>query len=134
MTLEEKERLVRQVFASLADRDVDTVLTYWDPDGVFDFSRSRGVNPGVYRRHAGLRKFYAETVGMWEKWEADPHDFADLGDDGVLVTVDNHMVGRDGIALDVTGVGWVTFRDGHLHRWVFFQSREDAEAEIAKSR
>jgi len=43
------------------------------------------------------------------------------------------MTGRDGITLNVQSAHISTFRDGQIARAVFFQSRQEAEAEAART-
>jgi ketosteroid isomerase-like protein len=133
VTLEQKAQVARELYEAMARRDLDGVVDCYHPSAEFDFSRSRAPHSGVYRGHHEIRRGLEETLEPWMEWDAEPHDFVELDDDRLLFSARARMTGRDGITLTVQSAHLWTFRDGQITRAVFFQSRQEAEAETART-
>jgi ketosteroid isomerase-like protein len=133
VTLEQKAQLARELYEARARRDLGGVADCYHPDADFDFSRSRAPHSGVYRGHLEIRSGLEETLEPWMEWAAEPHDFVEIDDDRLLFSARARMTGRDGITLTVQSAHIWTFRDGQITRAVFFQSRQEAEVEAART-
>jgi ketosteroid isomerase-like protein len=126
VTLEEKAEIARRFLGKLARREIASAVECFEADGEFDFTRSRGPGGGVFVGRGEVQRNYEDVLEMWAEWVVEPHDFVDVGDDGLLFSVRGRMTGRDGIALTVRAAHIWTFRDGLIAQATFFQTREDA--------
>jgi ketosteroid isomerase-like protein len=124
--------MARKLYRAMARRDLDVVVDCYHPSAEFDFSRSRAPHSGVYRGQHEIRRMLEETLEPWVEWAAEPHDFVEPDDDRLLFSARARMTGRDGITLNVQSAHIWAFRDGQVARVVFFQGREEAEAEAAQ--
>jgi ketosteroid isomerase-like protein len=128
MTLEEKTDLARRLYEAVNRGDLDAVVEFYDPSAEHDISRSRALHRGIYYGRHDIRRGWAELVEPWTEYRFEPYDFADSGADGLLFSSRARLTGRDGITLEAGSAQLWTLRDGRIVRWVFFQSREEAEA------
>jgi ketosteroid isomerase-like protein len=95
------------------------------PDVEFDWSR-RLLDASVFRRHAGVRRWYEETKELFEEMYFEETEVVDAGDDVVLVG-QVRLRGR-GSGVDVSSRGgtvW-TVAGGKITRMRFFQTRDEA--------
>ncbi len=123
---EENAQLARQVFDALNRGDVSGALDDMTADFVFDFSRSRSPELGLYGRD-DIPRFWDAFAGVWESVTWEPEEFLESGDRLItpLTTVNR---GRDGIEVRVSAAWLWSFRDRRISRITFFQDREDALA------
>ena len=121
---QENVEIVRAALDALNRGDGDAALKDMAPDFEFDFSRSIGTQPGVYRLDE-TRRFLDEFTGAWEsvRWEAD--DFIEA-DEQVLTSLTTSFRGRDGIEVQARAAWVWTFRDGSVARISFYQERHEA--------
>ena len=122
MSRENVEIVQRFLDAQRRD-DVPAALACLDPN--VEFIALRAKTEGVYRGHAGIENFRADTLDSFEKFE--PH-FAlrDLGQ-RVLAWGTIHVQGRrGGVEIDIPSGGIFDFRGGKISRWKDFGSKERA--------
>jgi ketosteroid isomerase-like protein len=132
VTLEQKAQVARKLYRAMARRDLDGVVDCYHPTAKFDFSRSRAPHSGVYSGQHEIRRGLEETLEPWVEWAAEPHDFVEPDEDRLLFSARASMTGRDGITLNVQSAHIWAFRDGQIAHAIFFQGREEAEAEAAR--
>src|SRR5215208_5071248 len=60
---QENVEIVRLAYAAFSERDLDALAELTDPNWVFDFSRSIGLEKGVYRGHEQVVRFAATSLG-----------------------------------------------------------------------
>jgi ketosteroid isomerase-like protein len=116
---------VRAAIDSLNKGDIEAVFKDAAADFEYDFSRSIGMQPGIYRL-AETRRFLEDFIEWWDsaRWEAD--DFIDAGDH-VVTPLTGSFRGRDGIQVQARGTAWVwTFRGTNIVRVTFYQERGEA--------
>jgi ketosteroid isomerase-like protein len=124
--IEEKAELVRRSFEHLANREPATAVECFAPDVKFDFTRSRGPNSAMFVGRREVQRNWEEVLGMWTEFVLEPHDFIEVGEDGLLFSIRGRMTGRDGIELTVRAAHLWTIREGFVAHATFFQTREDA--------
>ena len=66
--------------------DLDALYRYADPDFVVDWSRSNGLEPGVYRGEAETRRFWATFFEAFDRVVVEPLDFIDHGESVIVPT------------------------------------------------
>jgi ketosteroid isomerase-like protein len=121
----ENVEVVRAAIDALNRGDADAAFKDMAPDFEYDFSRSIGFQPGVYKLDEA-RRIWEEFVGTWEsaRWEAD--EFIEA-DEHVVTPLTTSVRGRDGIEVQALRTAWVwTFRDGNVARITFYQERQEA--------
>ena len=122
---QENVEIARAVINALDRGDIDAALKDAAPDFVFDFSRSVGLEAGVYKLDQ-MRTFFGRWVGeMWESSRFEAEEFIEAGD-LVMTPVTNLLRGRDGIEVQARGAWVWTFRDGSVARVTFYPERQDA--------
>jgi hypothetical protein len=67
---QENIEIVRRASEAYGRRDLDGIVEKWAPDGVFDWSNSRGPEAGVYRDHDEIRTFAQRFLAAWETFES----------------------------------------------------------------
>jgi ketosteroid isomerase-like protein len=125
----ENVELVRLVYEAVARHDAETVLSFYDPDVEWDFSRSpagAAMGQHVYGGHEGLRQWGREWREAWESYEDDCAELID-GGEYVISVVTSRGRGRvSGVEVDLTHYGVWTIREGKILRVVWFRTREEA--------
>ena len=122
---EENVEIVHQVFDALNRDDLPAAIKHAAPDFVFDFSRSRGLDGGVYGRDEWLKLAQA-MAGLWESWRWEPEEFIEAPEDRLVTVQTAHMQGRDDIVVSTRGAWLWLFRDERIARVTFFQERYEA--------
>jgi ketosteroid isomerase-like protein len=97
--------LVRHAIATANDRDLDAMVSFYAPDGVWDLSP---IGLGVHEGRAAIRRFFEDWFESYGEWAMETETILDLGN-GVVYTV-NSQRGR---LTDSSGA--VHLRDG----WVW---------------
>ncbi len=128
------ERVVREVFAAFARRDLPALLSccaadveFW-PEGTGQHSGRARTEP--YRGHAGMADFLADVDAVWERLEVDPRDLRVAGG-GVIAF--GHASGRTraGDDLDVPVIWVLKLRGGLLSFGRAVRTEAQAEAVAA---
>lgn len=93
--------------------DLDAFYRLADPDLVVDWSRSAGLEAGIYRGEASSRRFWSTFFEAFERVVVEPLDFIDRGES---VVIPHHLRarGRDGLEVDAHSTVVLTFRDGRI--------------------
>src|SRR4029453_12072757 len=85
---EENVAVVRKVYEAVAQHDAATVLSLYDPDIEWDFSRSPigdVMGRHFYRGHEGLRDWWREWREAWENYADDYAELVDAGEHVISV-------------------------------------------------
>jgi ketosteroid isomerase-like protein len=122
---QENVEIVKQSVEAFNRRDIDLAGRDWDPEAEVDWSRSGGVEAGIYRGREATRAFWATWLELFEWWEADTTEFIDCGDRVVWPNV-ARMRGRDGIEVEAHSTVVVTLRAGRIVLWRLYQERDEA--------
>ena len=107
---------VRRTLEAYEAGDIETMLSFMDPNGELYSAIIGGAEGKVYRGHAGFRSWFAETEVAFETLSTELTEFRDLGD-RVLGFGRVHARGREsGVELD-SATGWLfTLRVGKIVR------------------
>jgi ketosteroid isomerase-like protein len=105
--------------------DIDALYRRGDPDLVVDWSRSGGLEAGVYQGEAAVRRFADTFSEAFEHVVAEPLDFIERGE---YVVVPHHLraLGRAGIKVEARSATVFTVREGRIVEVRLY--RETAEA------
>jgi ketosteroid isomerase-like protein len=120
---QENVETVRRAIEAFTRRDLDAVETH--PDIEVDWSRSRGVEAGVYRGREATQHFWNTFLEAFDRIVTTPEEFIAHGD-YVIVLDRTQMWGRDGIEVEARNVTVVTLRDRRILRWRLCRDRAEA--------
>jgi ketosteroid isomerase-like protein len=93
--------------------DLDAFYRLADPDLVVDWSRSGGLEAGIYRGEAASRRFWSTFFEAFDRVVVEPLEFIEHGD-SVVVPHHLHAWGRDGLEVDAHSTVVLTIRDGRI--------------------
>jgi ketosteroid isomerase-like protein len=125
----ENVELVSRFNELLNDGDLTGAFELCGPEVEFDWSR-RLLDPVVLHGREEARRFIEDTLDLFDQIQLDAVELIDLGDDVLNVSA-GHFRGRSSGA-DVTAraaILW-TVRSGTIVRFRFYQSKEDALADL----
>jgi ketosteroid isomerase-like protein len=93
--------------------DLDGFHRLTDPDLVVDWSRSAGLEAGIYKGEAASRRFWSTFFQAFERVVVEPLEFIEHGES---VVVPHHLRawGRDGVKVEARSTVVLTFRDGRI--------------------
>jgi ketosteroid isomerase-like protein len=122
---QENVDVVRRAIEAFNRRDLVAVARENAPDIEVDWSRSSGVEAGIYRGSAATTRFWNTFFEVFERVVVTPEELIEH-DDYVILLDRTRIVGRDGIKVEARNAHVVTLRDGSIARWVMYRSRVDA--------
>ena len=103
-----------------------------DPEVEFDWSR-RLLDPAVLHGRDSARGFIEETLEVFDQVQLHTIELIDFGED-VLNDGGAHFRGRtSGADVQAHGATVWTVRSGRIVRFRFYQTKEDALADLAAS-
>jgi ketosteroid isomerase-like protein len=105
---QENVEIVRLAYAAFSRGDLDALAELADPNWVFDFSRSIGLEKGVYRGHEQVVRFAATNLEAFESFQLSPVKYV-VGPGGEIVV--RHHVSAKGRG---SGVQWERVPDATL--------------------
>lgn len=117
--------IVRRAIEALNRGDMEAALHSSDPEVEVDWSRSRGLSPGIHHGYAAALAFWSSLHETFDDITVSPQEFIEHGDH-VLVPNRTRFRGREGIEVDTRSTVVVTLRNGRILRWRLFQERQDA--------
>jgi ketosteroid isomerase-like protein len=121
----ENVEVVRRAIEAFNRRDLVAATRGNVPDIEVDWSRSSGVEAGIYRGRAAVSRFWNTFFEVFDRVVVTPEELIDHDDD-VMVVDRTRMWGRDGIEVEARNAHVVTLRDGRVVRWVMYRSRQEA--------
>ncbi len=120
---QENVEIVKRAIEAFARRDLDAVESH--PDIEVDWSRSRGVEAGIYRGREATRHFWNTFFETFDRIVVVPEEIIDHGN-YVIVLDRTHLWGRDGIEVEARNVSLVTLRHGQIVQWRLCRDRAEA--------
>ena len=120
---QENMEIVKRRSRHFPDAELDAVASH--PDVELDWSRSRGVEAGIYRGREATRHFWNTFFETFDRIVAVPEEIIDHGDYVILLDR-TQMRGRDGIEVEARNVSLVTLRDGQIVQWRLCRDRAEA--------
>ena len=106
--------LQRRLTDAISGRDVDAMMAFWAPDGVYDMSP---MGMGVFEGQRAARGFIEDWWGPYEEYEVEAEEILDLGNGvGFRVLIQKgRPVGSSGeVELRYAAVG--VWEDGKIAR------------------
>jgi ketosteroid isomerase-like protein len=122
---EQNVEIVRRAIDAFTERDLDAALRDLDPDAIVDWSRSRGLEAGIYRGHTAIRDFWKTFLDVFAEIEVSDIEFIASGEH-VVAPNRIRARGRDGIEVDARYVAVVRLRSGRIVEWQLFPDKEEA--------
>ena len=121
---EENVETVRGIVQAFRAGEWEEALSGYDPEVELDLSRLPGC--GVYHGPEGVRAFFTDWVRSWERFEAEPVEFIDTGDD-VIAVMQISGIGKDsGAAVTMRSADVYTVAGGRVVRQVGYPNASDA--------
>jgi ketosteroid isomerase-like protein len=121
----ENVEVVQRALDAFNRRDLEAVERFSDPEVEMDWSRSRGVEAGIYRGQQAVRGFWSDFLDIFDEVTVSPEEFLDLGD-RVVVPTRARMRSRDGIEVQTQSALVVTLRDRRIVGWCLYQEKAEA--------
>src|SRR5438270_9280701 len=122
---QENVEVVRSAISAFCRRDLDEMVMYWDHEIEVDWSRSPGVEAGVYQGEEAARGFVSTFLEAFDRVEIIPDDFISHGEQ-VLVPHRVCLEGRDGIIVEARGTFVHTLRNGRVARLTMYRNVSEA--------
>src|SRR4051794_37671352 len=107
---QENVEIVRRTIDAFNRRDLDGAMRDTDAEVELDWSRSRGLQAGVYRGQEASRAFWASWFEMFDQVTNYPDEFIACGEH-VVVPNRAHLRGRDGVEVEAQSAFVVTLRN-----------------------
>ena len=121
----ENVEIVRRCIDAFNRRDLEAAGRDWDSEAKVDWSRSEGVEAGIYRGREAVRGFWATWLELFDVFVMEPDEFIDCGEH-VVVPNRTCMQGRGGIKVEARSAAVVTVHDGRIVEWRLCQDRDEA--------
>jgi ketosteroid isomerase-like protein len=126
----ENVEVVRRIFEAAARRDVEAVLSLYDPEIEFDNTRAPHgglMTRGVFRGHGGLRAFYSEYMEAWESVTEDLEELIDAGEHVISIQTTRARGRASGAEVETPHMPGVwTVRDGKVIHVAWLATRQEA--------
>ena len=122
---QENVEIVRAAIDAMNQRDLDGLMRDTDPEVEVDWSRSRGVEAGIYRGYQAVRGFWNTFLEVFDPIIISPEEFIECGE-YVVVPNRTRLWGRDGIKVEARYVAVVTLGNGSILEWRLYQERAEA--------
>lgn len=121
----ENVEIVRRAIEAFNRGDLDAAGDDFHPEAEVDWSRSPGVEAGIYRGEQAIRRFWSTFGETFERVIFSPDEFIECGDH-VVVPNRTCFWGRDGIRVEAHSVPLVTVRHGLIVEWRLYRERGEA--------
>jgi len=118
--------IVRRATDAYNRGDLDGILENWAPDAVLDWSNSRGLEAGVYRRHDEIRAFTERFLSAFEEVRLEIEDPVEVEEDLLVLENVTYLRGRDGIEVQARSAWLTRFRNGKQTSLTLYQTKREA--------
>src|SRR6476659_8374752 len=95
----ENVEIVRRSIDAFNRRDLDLAGQDWDAEAVLDWSRSEGVDAGIYRGQEAIRAFWGGWLQMFDQFDLKADEFLDRGEHVVVPNL-TRLRGRGGVEVE----------------------------------
>ncbi len=124
---EENVEVVREAWDAWLRGDMDSLLTCYDPEVVWDLTHFRDWPDNTYRGHQGVRRFLEEWLEVWDDYEAGVEEIRTAPDGRVVSLAWQRGRGRQsGLPMEIEYALIATVRDGMILRLDNYDERSDA--------
>jgi|SRR5688572_13171005 len=122
--------VVRAVVSAFNSGDYAAAIDMCTEDVEFDWSR-RLLDGEVFHGHEGIRRFMQAVHEIFDEIHIPAEDVTDLGGGLVLLAGKARFKGHaSGLDVEASAANLWTVRDGKIARFRFYQSKEDALADV----
>jgi uncharacterized protein (TIGR02246 family) len=128
--VEDPTEVVRRGYAAWNRGDLEGFIEMMHPEVVW---QPAGVFPGLAHRYEGrdgLRQFWSDFKGPWERIEVDVEEIRVLDSDKVLCRLRFKARGREGIEVEREFTNLLLISDGMLKRFQGYPDWDTAVAEL----
>jgi ketosteroid isomerase-like protein len=122
---QENVEIVRRAIDAYLRRDLDAAVRDADPDVVVDWSRSPGVQAGVYRGAEANRGFWRAFLDIFDRMTFRADEFIERGEYVVVPNL-TRLWGRDGVEVEAHSTYVVRLCRGRIVEWTMFQDHAEA--------
>ena len=125
---QENVEVVRRLYAAAARRDNERVYSLYDPDIVWDASRTErgGMTGRIVRGHAPLQRWLREWYGAWENIQDELEELIDADHEVITVMTQRGSGRGSGVEVaDRLATIW-TICEGRIIRATWFPTRSEA--------
>jgi uncharacterized protein len=99
---------------------------HFDPDVVWDTSRSQMPATGIYHGYEGVERFFRDWLGTWTDYEVATREYIDVGN-AVVVVFRQSGTGRgSGVRVERDFFGVYDLRESKVVRFRLYESEEEA--------
>jgi ketosteroid isomerase-like protein len=132
---QENVEIVRSIYVAFAQRDGVTPFKHYAPDIEWENLHWQPVGvPTVYHGHDGVHAMFQDILDAFRKFEFRTLELTPIGDH-VLVTVDEHGVGRtSGVVVDRRHYAAWTLHKGMVTRVCVYLDHGDALKAVGLAR
>jgi ketosteroid isomerase-like protein len=120
---QENVEIVKRAIEAFSRGDLDAIEDGADVE--VDWSRSRGLEAGIYRGREAVHRFWATFYETFGRIVVVPEELIEHGD-SVIVLDQTRLWGRDGIEVRAHNVSVATIRDGRIVKWRLCRDRAEA--------
>ena len=122
--------VVRAVVSAFNRGDFAAALEMCTEDVEFDWSR-RMLDGEVFHGHEGVRRFMQGAWEVFDEIHIPAEDLTELGNGVVLLAGKARFKGHaSGLDVEASAANLWTVRDGKVCRFRFYQSKEEALADV----
>ena len=119
----ENVEIVRRLLEAFDRRDNEFPFTVYDEQIVWDVIGFEMVDAAVFHGHEGVRSFWRQWLGAWERVEFEVREIIDAGDTVVSVLCQRNRGRHSGIEVEMGPYALVwTLRNGKVVRMRAFGS------------
>jgi ketosteroid isomerase-like protein len=116
--------VLRLAYDAFNRRDLQALLEFFDPGAHWVPSSSVWGAGTAYHGHEGVERLLADLAANWDRFEADPQEFREVGD-LILVTGRVHALAKGGAREIDSATAWVwQMREGKA---LLLQAYADAQ-------
>jgi len=124
---QENVEVVRRAFQAFADRGLDAMAEFWDPDIVWRAAEGAIDDIGEMHGQVAVRRYMEDWIDTFDDYKVVVEELRDVGDDRVLSI--QRVKGRaklSGVEIELRYASVNTVRDGKALRVREYLSVEDA--------
>jgi ketosteroid isomerase-like protein len=129
---QENVEVVRRAIDAFNQRDVDEMVRESDPEIEVDWSRSRGLEAGIYRGQEAALGLWTTFFAMFDRATVSPDEFIECGEHVVVPNRANFR-GRDHVSVQAESALVATVRNGRIVKWRLYQERAEALGAVGLS-
>jgi ketosteroid isomerase-like protein len=124
--------VVKRAIEMFNSRDAEGMRSLAGDDFVYDWTRSLGPRPGVYKGPDGFFEFIKDQWEMFDPMHLEALEYIPRGNH-VVVPGRISGTGPQGVPVSAQAAHLYTFEDGRLVRITMYQAREEALAAAGQS-